>query len=101
MINLYSSRTKCTSNLCQHIDNIHENYLSQICAESEFRGLKYHGGPIAKCECAERVLHYVSFRMKEDKCIPSTTSNNTRVVACEECLEELNVEELLLSQVSL
>ena len=94
-------RTKCTSNLCQHIDNIHENYLSQIWAKSEFQGLKYHGGPIAKCNCAERVLPYVSFSVKKGEHTPSSTPNTAaEVVGCDECFLDLNVEELLQSQVS-
>lgn len=79
--------------------------MSQICAKSEFQGLKYHGGPIAKCrcaDCAERVLPCVTFSVKKDERTPSSTPDTSaRVVECEGCLLDLNVEELLQSQVSL
>ena len=86
------------TNLSQHIVYIHENYLRRICAESEFIGLKYHGGPAAKCQCKEeglRVLHYVSF------CMESKTSEEPKLILdCEHCLTSQNIEQLLQLQVS-
>ena len=87
--------------LSQLIVYIDENYLRRICAESEFKGLKYHGGPAAKCQCKEenlRVLHFVSFCMKNNK---HTISDKPKlVIDCEHCLTSQNVEELLQLQVS-
>ena len=99
---MYPTRTgdEETCNLCQHIDNIHENYLSKICAESEFQGLKYHEGPIAKCKCKSvKVLDYISFDMKKEGQMTSDSPIKTKVVKCRECLKKQDVEQLLLDQV--
>ena len=88
------------TNLSQHIVCIHKNYLRRICAESEFKGLKYHGGPAAKCQCREeglRVLHCVSFCMKTNK---NVLDEPKLIVDCEDCLTGQNVEQLLQLQVS-
>ena len=79
---------------------IHENYLKRICAESEFQGLKYHGGPLSDCLCKEKgVLHCVSFIMKEDDQTVSDESNASEVVIkCEICLKKQDVNQLLLLQ---
>lgn len=86
------------TNLSQLIVYIHENYLRRICAESEFIGLKYHGGPAAKCQCKEGglgVLHYVSF------CMESKASEEPKLILdCEHCLTSQNIEQLLQLQVS-
>ena len=101
MLSIHPTRTgdEETSDLCQYIDNIHL-YLSQICAESEFQGLKYHGGPIAKCKCKSvKVLDYVSFDMKKEGQMTSDSPIKTKIVKCRECLKKQDIEQLLLDQV--
>ena len=93
-------RTKDDNKLSQHIEYIHKNYLSRICIESEFQGLKYYGGPIVKCQCEEEgILECVSFTINEEgiETIPELTTTKE----CETCFTEHNVDQLLLSQVSL
>ena len=81
------------TNLSQHIIYIHKNYLRRICAESEFIGLKYHGGPAAKCRCKEKdrkVLQCVSF------CMEKKGSDEPKLILdCEHCLASQDVEQLL------
>ena len=85
------------TNLSRHIIYIHQNYLRRICAESEFIGLKYHGGPAAECQCKEeslRVLQCISF------CMGNKTSDDPKLILdCEHCLMGQNVEQLLQLQV--
>jgi hypothetical protein len=86
------------TNLSQLIVYIHKNYLKRICAESEFIGLKYHGGPAAKCECKEqdlKVLQCVSFCMEK-----KTPDKPKLILDCEYCLIPQDVEQLLQVQVS-
>ncbi len=86
------------TNLSQLIVYIHKNYLKRICAESEFIGLKYHGGPAAKCECKEQdlqVLQCVSL------CMEKKTSDEPELfLECEYCLTSQSVEQMLQDQVS-
>jgi hypothetical protein len=86
------------TNLSQLIVYIHKNYLKRICAESEFIGLKYHGGPAANCDCKEqdlKVFQCISF------CMGKNTSDEPRLtLECEYCLIPQNVEQLLQLQVS-
>ena len=93
-----SIRTKDGDKPSQHIVNIHKNYLSRICRESEFQGLKYYGGPIVKCRCREDILKYVSFIMNEDG--SSTIQELQTTIVCERCFTKHDVDQLLLSQVS-
>ena len=99
------NRTRDTGNLSQHIVNIHEKYLRRICAEGEFQGLKYHGGPTAKCQCKEegvlRILDHVSFTKEEnDHTAPEEPNTARFVIDCDDCLTSQNVEDLLQLQVS-
>lgn len=99
-IKFFIIRTSRSENLSNCIDYVHENYLKQICEDSEFQGLKYHGGPIAKCKCKDSekiVLDYVSTMNKESK--NRTTSDTLRVskkiVECEDCLVSQDIDDLL------
>lgn len=88
------------NSLSEYIDYIHENYLKQICAKSEFRGLKYYGGPIANCKCEDSkqiVLDYVSAINKEsdDHTTLDTLRISNKVVKCERCLVSQDVDNLL------
>ena len=47
----------------KHIRDIHENYLSKICEDSNLERLMYYGGPLGvKCShCSNSQLPYVSY----------------------------------------
>ena len=89
-------------NLGQYIVYIHEKYLSKICEKSELQGLKYHGGPIAKCNCLEeRVLYCVSFSMEEEAgsvAASDTLTGSKWIIKCVECQTKQNVDQLLQEQ---